>query len=528
MKAVILATNESLHLAPLTDNLPGPMLPLAGKPIMAYTVELLARAGINDIVICLHRMGGSIEAWFGSGRRWGVNISYSLQRDFLGDGGAVKWAQGFVDEPFLFMQGNSLHDLNIEQLIDSHQKSKCQMTIVMSKKGADPDLSIDTQNGLSEQTGAYIFEPELLDFIPHREVFDIQTQFIPLLEEKNINPNYFTQTEYWNPIRSFQDLANAQKTYLISSSEENLKKQLTLQYPTIYGNRFGKSVWTGKNNIIHPSVRIFPPVVIGDNCQVGKDVELGPYTIIGSNSIIDDEASIRQSTIVEKTYIGKLVNVEEKIVNRNLIIDVATGQSTYVTDTFLIGEASPPMINNHIRMLLDKTLAIFMVFILSPFLILISLFLFITTGKIFKVIERIGILPSDMADGDVISPSRIKLKHFNTYKRDGNPSMLTAWIEKSSLHRLPELFGVISGRLSFVGVKPLLPEEAGQLNEEWQYQRYNFCAGFTGLWYTENSGDKDEASLIHDIYYVAVRNLKEDLRILIKTPARWAKNLLDS
>ena len=79
MKAVILATNESIDLAPLTDIIPGSMLPLPGKPIMAYTLELLARAGINEVVICLHRMGGNIEAWFGSGRRWGVNIKDSLQ-----------------------------------------------------------------------------------------------------------------------------------------------------------------------------------------------------------------------------------------------------------------------------------------------------------------------------------------------------------------------------------------------------------------------------------------------------------------
>ncbi|MFK7804098.1 MAG: sugar phosphate nucleotidyltransferase [Anaerolineae bacterium] len=541
MKAVILATNESINLAPLTDTLPDSMLPLTSKPVMAYTIELLARAGINDIVICLQRMGGSIEAWFGSGRRWGVNISYSLQRDSLGDAGAMKWAKSTINSQFIVLPGNALLDLDIQNVIEAHKQSKCSATIITGKRSHTSESSIKNNDILNEQTGAYIFEPELLDLVPSRETFDIQTQLIPLLKNKGIKTNYFNHSGYWNPIESFNDLKNAQVAYLMSASESPNPENDTeitafepqnphpFQFSDISGNRFGSNVWAGKNNIIHPSVRIYQPVVIGDNCQVGRDVELGPFTIIGSNSIIDDEASIRNSTVSEKTYIGKLVNVEGKLVTRNLMIDFETGLSAYITDPFLIGEASPPIINNSFRLLVDKFLALLFILILLPLIILIGLFSLLGTGRIFKVVQRIGIVPGDIVYGDVISPSRIELRHFNTRRENNNLTFFTRWIEKSSLHRLPELFSVVSGNLSFVGVKPLLPEEADLLIEEWHFQRYSFSAGFTGLWYTEcTDGAKDDASLIYDIYYVAVRSFKEDLRILIKTPSRWIRNLLYS
>lgn len=520
MKAVILATNESDNLAPLTDILPGSMLPLPGKPLMAYTLEMLARSGIEEVVICLHRMGGNVEAWFGTGRRWGIHINYSLQRDTLGDAGAIKWAKSIIGERMLFLPGNALHDLDIDQLIRSHEESGCPATIV-------------TNASAPNHTGAYIFEPELLDFIPGRETFDIETQLIPLLQKNGVGINYFDHTGYWNPVSTFQELREAQATYLTSAaakeedSDSHTADAAHLRYPSIPGNRFGDNVWAGKNNIIHPSVRIAPPVVIGDNCQIGKDVELGPFSIIGSNVIIDDEASIRQSCVIDKTYLGKLVNVENKIVMRNLMVDAQTGDSTHVTDPFLIGEASPPIINIGFRILWDKCLAAVLIILLSPLLLLIALLSLISTGKVFQTIERIGILPSDLISGGTVSPDRIQLKHFSTRRQNGKLALLTGWVERSGLHRLLELFSIVSGQLSFVGVKPLLPEEADLLVEDWQQQRYSFSAGFTGLWYTENNGlTQGDTALPHDIYYVAVRNFQEDLRILLKTPARWVKNLL--
>lgn len=525
MKALILATGDSLKLSPLTNKLPSPLLPVAGKPIMSYTIEQLAHAGINEIVICIQHMGGQIESWFGNGRRWGVHLEYSLQRDALGNAGSVKWARGFLNEPFLVIKGDTYQALDMPALIESHQSSNCIATSILCHESRESRAA-----GVSQPLECYLFQPEVLDYIPERQFFDIQSDLLPVLAQANQPVNTFNHTGYWSLLDTFQELQRAQVNFINALSGQMGKDELTfLNLPTIKGNKFGPTVWAGKNNIIHPSVRIFPPVIIGDNCQIGKDVELGPYTVVGSNSIIDDDASIRHSTVTEKTYIGKVVNVENKIITSNLIIDVPTGQSTYITDPFLISSASPPVINSGFRLIFDKAIALIMLLMLSPLVVFMCIVTFLGTGRIFRDVERIGVIPSDIISGAVISPSRIKLKHFNTVKKNGNPSFLTKWIRMTGLYRIPELFGVMSGQLSLIGVKPLSLDEADQLNEDWQFQRYSFSAGFTGLWYTEQSNsNRVTSALIYDVYYVAMRSFYEDCRILLKTVPRWVKNLLFS
>ena len=508
-----------MKLSPLTHKLPSPLLPVAGKPIMAYTIEMLAQAGIHDIVICIQHMSGNIEASFSNGRRWGVNIQYSLQRDSLGDAGAVKWARGLLDDSFIVLQGDSFIELDIPELIESHQQSNSLLTKVIKKNDQE-----------SQPTGCYIFEQAIFDSIPNRQTYDIETQLIPKLIANQVSIHEFDHKNYWSPVTSFETLQNLQSDFIdVVANNANEKDRDQLKTISFNGNRFGPKVWAGNNNIIHPSVRIFPPVIIGDNCQVGKDVELGPYTVVGSNCIIDDEASIRQSTVTEKTYIGKLVNVEDKIITSNLIIDVPTAKSTYITDPFLISGATPPMINNGFRLILDKIIAVILLILLSPLLLLAGLMAICGTGRMFKSVERIGVIPSDIVSGNVLSPSRLNLIHFNTRRKNGKTSILTHWVEHSGLYRISELFGVLSGRLSLIGVKPLSTEEADRLIEDWQFQRYSFSAGFTGLWYTEqNHEEREDAALIYDVYYVAMRSFREDMRILAKTLPRWTKNLLFS
>ncbi|MEM9773075.1 MAG: sugar transferase [Chloroflexota bacterium] len=515
MKAVILATNTSQNLRPLTDSLPDPLVPLVGRPIIVYTLELLARSGIHDVIVCLHNNAGNIEATLGTGRRWGLSLEYSLHRDSLGDAGAIGWARGSLDQPFLLIPGNGLFDLNVEKIQDSHLESGAHVTILDHKSG---------------HTGCYIFNPEVVALIPQREAFDIQTQLIPKVQQEGLTINHYLHDGYFNRVCSFQALQDAQQLYMQSAVGDTKQEQtFKIRFPSILGNRFGDSVWAGKNNLIHPTVRIFPPVVIGDNCQIGKDVELGPFTVIGSNSIIDDEASVQNSVVTEKTYIGKLVNVEDKLVTRSLMIDFPTSQSTYITDSFLIGEAGPPSVNNGFRFLIDRVVASILIVIFLPVLFTIGLCSFLGTGRIFNQVGRIGVPPYKALYENSFSPSQLSLKHFSVHKKDGSLSPITGWIYRSGLYRLSELISVLQGKLSLIGVKPLSPEEAGQISEDWQHQRYGFSAGFTGLWYTEQDNDSLwESTIIYDVYYVAMRNLSEDFRILLKTPARWVKNHLFS
>lgn len=115
---MILAAGRGERMRPLTVDLPKPMLPVSGKPLLQYHVEALARAGFTDLVINHARSGERIEAWFADGAAYGVNIRYSAEGDNpLGTGGGIKRALPLLgDDPFLVVNGDTWTDFPHETL----------------------------------------------------------------------------------------------------------------------------------------------------------------------------------------------------------------------------------------------------------------------------------------------------------------------------------------------------------------------------------------------------------------------------
>lgn len=106
-KAMILAAGRGERMRPLTDATPKPLLPLAGKPLIVWTIERLASAGIRDLVINHAHLGGMIEQALGSGARWGVRIAYSPEREALETAGGIANALALLgSEPFLTVNGD--------------------------------------------------------------------------------------------------------------------------------------------------------------------------------------------------------------------------------------------------------------------------------------------------------------------------------------------------------------------------------------------------------------------------------------
>ncbi len=113
--AFLIATAEDRRLPPLTDVLPDVLLPIVDRPVMATTIEILARAGIKRILVALHEQTAPITATFGSGKRWGVEIEYVSLNEAWADGGALRWATPLIQETCLVLPGNAIIDLSIEQ-----------------------------------------------------------------------------------------------------------------------------------------------------------------------------------------------------------------------------------------------------------------------------------------------------------------------------------------------------------------------------------------------------------------------------
>lgn len=132
MKAMILAAGLGTRLRPLTEATPKPLLPIGGTPLIVWNLLLLRAGGIREVMINLHYLGSMIESALGDGSRWNMRIRYSHEPELLGTGGGLKRVENFFEgQSFLVMNGDTLIDLDLAALQESHHSQGGMATLVV-------------------------------------------------------------------------------------------------------------------------------------------------------------------------------------------------------------------------------------------------------------------------------------------------------------------------------------------------------------------------------------------------------------
>lgn len=203
MKGVILCAGEGRRLRPLTERLPKPMLPVAGRPLVGHLIDLLRRHGVREIAINLHHRPQAIRDYLGDGRRFGARITYSLEERLLGPAGGVKRLEPFIaDEPCFILYGDVLTDLDLSALRAFHVGRRAALTMALYRPEAIGDCgaarlgndgrvvefvekpSPGREPSSWANAGVYLIEPEVLRFIPPDQPFDFGAELFPLLIER--------------------------------------------------------------------------------------------------------------------------------------------------------------------------------------------------------------------------------------------------------------------------------------------------------------------------------------------------------
>ncbi len=135
-QAIILAGGLGTRLGGLAKDCPKPILPVAGKPFLAYLIENLKRFGLNDFVICIGHLGEKVIETLGDGSSLGVRISYSRELEPLGTGGCVKNALELLDEHFLTLNGDTLFDFNFSDFLNRYA-GQCEEGTLMALRRVD-------------------------------------------------------------------------------------------------------------------------------------------------------------------------------------------------------------------------------------------------------------------------------------------------------------------------------------------------------------------------------------------------------
>jgi NDP-sugar pyrophosphorylase family protein len=126
MNAMVLAAGKGTRLRTLTESLPKPMLPVAGKPVLLHILEWLRRYQIRQVAINLHHRPEVIREYFGNGADFGLELAYSEEPELLGTAGGVKAMAEFFDDPFVVVYGDVLTDLDLGALLAFHRTRTSQ------------------------------------------------------------------------------------------------------------------------------------------------------------------------------------------------------------------------------------------------------------------------------------------------------------------------------------------------------------------------------------------------------------------
>jgi len=356
MKAMILAAGKGTRVRPLTYDLPKPMIPILGKPVMAYLVEHLARYGITEIMVNVSYLHEKIEEYFGEGHQFGVQIGYSFEGytnnegevvpEPLGSAGGIKKIQefgGFFDDTTIVLCGDAIIDLDIKSALFEHRRKGALASVITREvpwdkvpsygvvvTDADGRIRAFQEKPKQEEalsnfasTGIYIFEPEVIDLIPTDRPFDIGSELFPLLAEKGL-PFYAQQRKFnWIDIGSVKDYWEVLQSVLLGEVE-NMK---------VPGIQVDEGLWVGLNTSIDWSggTRIEGPVYIGSGARVEAGARIVGPTWIGHGSHVCSGAEVVRSVLFEYTRVLPDVTLEELIVFKDYSVDRA-GEMKHVSE----------------------------------------------------------------------------------------------------------------------------------------------------------------------------------------------------
>jgi NDP-sugar pyrophosphorylase family protein len=517
------------------------MVTIINRPIMLYNLVLLGRMGFKRIFVSVHSLADRIENYFGDGQRWGVSLEYILQRDALGSAGALRWAKQLLKDHFIVMPADQIADLDLSQAIQQHLSQKATATVIVQPGVRQSSRSLQIEDGKYicaigsdspdtrswTDTGVYIFDRSILEWIPPRQPFDIHQHLLPMLLAKGVQVQACSLPGYYNSLDTFQDYMEAQRVFLTKAlKEKNVPDEnVSYRYNSLESRQLSQGLWTGKNVRIHPSAKIWPLVTIGSNSWIGREAELGPNAVIGCNVVINQGVTIKDSIVLDATYIGKLLHLENRLVQEDLLVDPYSDTHIHVNDPVMLGKTYPGFIMSGFKRPLEFCLATLLFLLTLPVLLSLGVLLLFITGRVFT---RVACSSPRLSrqKGHLHQSEPFDLLHFNTRNADDRPFWFGTWLESWEGQRLPELLNVLKGDLALVGLKPVVTEAEKRIREAWPMEQNQAQAGFTGQWYLESDEHSSlEDSLIADIYYLATVSRTQDWKILWQTPAAWFKKM---
>jgi mannose-1-phosphate guanylyltransferase len=312
MKAMVLAAGLGTRLRPLTLLAAKPVLPVLNRPLLHWTFDKLAAAGVREVMVNTHYLPATVRRALGDGRAFGVRISYAHERTILGTGGGPRAVRSFFGrEPFLLVNGDVLFDLDLGEVVARHRASGARATLVIK---SHPEVRayggvvagrrgwIRSIAGLPRRaagkgalfTGVHVMDPALLERLPSGISDSVRDLYAPLLAEGE--RLYAVRTRgAW---------------YDFGSPSLYLSSQITLLSRGFAG--------PPRRPVVDPGARVSPAArlvrsVIGRGTVVADGARVGE-SVLWDGVSVGEDAIVRRSVLVSGTRVAPGAVVEDQVV----------------------------------------------------------------------------------------------------------------------------------------------------------------------------------------------------------------------
>jgi mannose-1-phosphate guanylyltransferase len=344
MKAMILAAGKGTRVQPITYTIPKPLIPILHKPVMEFLVDLLKQHDFTEIMVNVSHLAKEIESYFHDGQRFGVQIAYSfegtirengeLEGQAMGSAGGMRRIQDFYpffDDTFVVLCGDALIDLDLTAAVKWHREKGSLATIVTKSvpreevssygvvvtdedgkvKAFQEKPTIEEALSTNINTGIYIFEPEVLNYIPSGQEYDIGGDLFPKLVEMGA-PFYAIPMDFqWVDIGKVPDYWQAIRSVLMGE----------VKNVPIPGTEVLPGVFTGINVAVNwDKVDITGPVYIGGMTKIEDGAKITGPAMIGRNCHICSGAHIDNSVVFEYSRIAD-IELTDKLVFGRYCVD---------------------------------------------------------------------------------------------------------------------------------------------------------------------------------------------------------------
>lgn len=327
MKAMVLAAGKGTRLFPLTGVIPKPMAPVAGKSVLQHIFDLLARAGVEEIHANVHYLANAILGLYGEETQVNdARIHFTREERLTGTAGGVKRlaSTGAFDETFVVIMGDALTDVDVPELVAFHKEKGAIATLALKRIADTSEYGVaeldagknilrfqekpKTREAASNlaNTGIYIFEPEILDYIPDDEFFDFAEDVFPaLLSAGEKIVGYDAGEFYWSDIGTLESYRTAQR--------DGLSGEVLVEVP---GEQCGQGLWIAEDARLHPSVYglIEGYAFVGPNAVIGRGASLSQGATIGDDCRVCGGATVKQSVLLPGSSVGSGAYLEDCIV----------------------------------------------------------------------------------------------------------------------------------------------------------------------------------------------------------------------